>query len=48
MIDIYDRLFSVQQALELEGSDRPLEVVIGMGVARWRQRRSGSDRVTKK
>lgn len=26
-IDIYDRLFSLQQALKLEGSDRPLEVV---------------------
>jgi len=35
-IDIYDRLFSVQQALKLEGSDRPLEVVMGMGVARWK------------
>jgi very-short-patch-repair endonuclease len=35
-IDIYDRLFSLQQALKLEGSDRPLEVVWGMGVARWK------------
>jgi hypothetical protein len=35
-IDIYDRLFSLQQALKLEGSDRPLEVVLGMGVARWK------------
>lgn len=35
-IDIYDRLFSLQQALKLEGSDRPLEVVMGMGVARWK------------
>lgn len=34
-IDIYERLFSLQQALKLEGSDRPLEVVWGMGVARW-------------
>jgi len=34
-IDIYDRLFSLQQALKLEGSDKPLEVVWGMGVARW-------------
>lgn len=35
-IDIYDRLFSLQQALKLEGSDRPLEVVWGMGIARWK------------
>lgn len=35
-IDIYDRLFSLQQALKLEGSDRPLEVAWGMGVARWK------------
>jgi very-short-patch-repair endonuclease/transcription elongation GreA/GreB family factor len=36
-IDIYDRLFSLQQALKLEGSDRPLEVVWGIGVARWQR-----------
>jgi hypothetical protein len=35
-IGIYDRLFSLQQALKLEGSDRPLEVVWGIGVARWK------------
>lgn len=35
-INIYDRLFSLQQALKLEGSDKPMEVVWGMGVARWR------------
>lgn len=35
-VDIYDRLFSLQQALKLEGSDKPLEVVWGMGVARWK------------
>ncbi len=35
-IYIYDRLFSLQQALKLEGSDKPLEVVWGMGVARWK------------
>jgi hypothetical protein len=35
-IDIYDQLFSLQQALKLEGSDKPLEVVWGMGVARWK------------
>ncbi|MGH7077268.1 MAG: AAA domain-containing protein, partial [Acetobacteraceae bacterium] len=35
-IEIYDRLFSVQEALKLEGADRPLEIVWGMGVARWR------------
>src|ERR1019366_6806852 len=28
--------FSLQQALKLEGADRPLEVVWGMGVARWK------------
>jgi len=31
-IYIYDRLFSLQQALKLEGSDKPLEVVWGMGI----------------
>ena len=35
-IDIYDRLFSLQQALKLEGSDKPLEIVWGIGVARWK------------
>lgn len=35
-IAIYDRLFGVQQAIKLEGSDKPLEVVLGMGVARWK------------
>jgi hypothetical protein len=35
-IDIYDRLFSLQQALKLEGSDKPLEIVWGVGVARWK------------
>jgi hypothetical protein len=35
-INIYDRLFSLQQALKLEGSDKPLEVVWGLGVARWK------------
>ena len=35
-IAIYDRVFSLQQALKHEGSDRPLEVVWGMGVARWK------------
>ncbi|MES2255140.1 MAG: AAA domain-containing protein [Pseudomonadota bacterium] len=35
-IDIYERVFSLQQALKLEGSERPLEVVWGMGVARWK------------
>ena len=35
-IDIYDRLFSLQQALKLGGADRPLEVVWGTGVARWK------------
>ena len=32
-IAIYDRLFSLQQALRLEGAEKPLEVVWGMGVA---------------
>ncbi|MGE0278105.1 MAG: AAA domain-containing protein [Nitrospiraceae bacterium] len=35
-INIYDRLFSVQQAVKLEGSDKPLEIVWGMGMARWK------------
>lgn len=35
-IAIYDRLFSVQQSVKLEGADRPLEIVWGMGVARWK------------
>ncbi len=35
-IDIYDRLFSVQQAVKLEGADRPVEIVWGIGVARWK------------
>jgi very-short-patch-repair endonuclease len=35
-IEIYDRLFSLQQTLKLEGSEKPLEVVCGMGIARWK------------
>jgi very-short-patch-repair endonuclease len=35
-IDIYDRLFSLQQAMKIGGSDKPLEIVWGMGVARWK------------
>ncbi len=35
-INLYDRLFSVQQAIKIEGSDKPLEVVWGIGVARWK------------
>ena len=35
-IDIYDRLFSLQQAMKIGGLDKPLEVVWGLGVARWK------------
>jgi hypothetical protein len=35
-IAIYDRLFNLQQSLRLEGAEKPLEVVWGMGIARWR------------
>jgi very-short-patch-repair endonuclease len=35
-IAIYDRLFSLQQALRFDGSEKPLEVVWGMGIGRWK------------
>ncbi|MGH8564934.1 MAG: AAA domain-containing protein [Gammaproteobacteria bacterium] len=35
-IAIYDAFFSVQQAIDAESGDQPLEVVWGVGVARWR------------
>ncbi|MPZ36181.1 MAG: AAA family ATPase [Rhodospirillales bacterium] len=35
-IAIYDGLFSLQQALRFEGAEKPLEVVWGMGVGRWK------------
>ncbi len=35
-ISIYDRLFSLQQALRFDGSEKPLEVVWGMGIGRWK------------
>lgn len=35
-IRIYESLFSLQQAVETQGVERPLEVVWGVGVARWK------------
>ena len=35
-IDIYDKLFSLQRSIESEGSEFPLEAVIGIGLARVR------------
>lgn len=43
-IGIYDRLFSLRQALELEGAESPQELVWGIGVARWRTGRGVIDR----
>jgi hypothetical protein len=43
-IAIYDQLFSLRQALELEGADNPQELVWGIGVARWRTARGVIDR----
>jgi very-short-patch-repair endonuclease/transcription elongation GreA/GreB family factor len=37
-IAIYDGFFSLYQSLQAEGVERPLEVVWGVGVARWRMR----------
>ncbi len=37
-IAIYDKLFSVYQSLQAEGVERPLEIVWGVGIARWRVR----------
>lgn len=37
-IAIYDKFFSLYQSLQAEGVERPLEVVWGIGVARWKVR----------
>jgi very-short-patch-repair endonuclease len=33
---VYKRLFSIQQAMESEGADTPLELVWGVGIALWK------------
>ena len=43
-IAIYDELFGLRQALELEGADNPQELVWGMGLARWKPARGVIDR----
>jgi len=35
-IAIYDKFFSLCQSLQVEGVERPLEIVWGTGVARWK------------
>lgn len=35
-ISIYDAFFSAQQSILMEGADQPLEIVWGIGMARWR------------
>ena len=35
-IAIYDSFFSTAQTLQSEGTDQPLEIVWGVGIARWR------------
>jgi Cdc6-like AAA superfamily ATPase len=34
-IKIYDALFSLQQLIETQGEDQPLELIWGLGVSRW-------------
>lgn len=34
-IKIYDALFSLQQTIEAQGEDQPIELVWGIGVSRW-------------
>jgi hypothetical protein len=34
-IRIYEAFFSLQQAIESQGAERPLELVWGVGIARW-------------
>lgn len=40
-IAVYNKLFSVQQAMALEGAETPLEMVIGIGMAHWSPTGSG-------
>ena len=42
-IRIYEAFFSLQQAIETQGIERPLEVVWGVGVARWKHPRQEID-----
>jgi hypothetical protein len=42
-IRIYEAFFSLQQAIETQGVERPLEVVWGVGVARWTHPRQELD-----
>jgi very-short-patch-repair endonuclease len=37
-IAIYDRFFSLYQSLQAEGAERPVEIVWGIGIARWKLR----------
>ncbi len=36
-IKIYETLFNLQQSIQTQGQEKPLELVWGMGVARWRK-----------
>lgn len=42
-IAIYDKFFSLYQSLQAEGVERPLEIVWGLGVARWKLRTQAID-----
>ncbi len=42
-IAIYDKFFSLYQSLQAEGVERPLEIVWGIGVARWKVRNQEID-----
>jgi len=35
-IHIYEEFFSLQQAIEVQGLERPLEIVWGVGLSRWK------------
>jgi very-short-patch-repair endonuclease len=41
-IQLYNKLFAIQQQLESEGADAALELVWGMGVATWKQATSAA------
>jgi very-short-patch-repair endonuclease len=38
-MEVYNRLFSIQQTMETEGIDTPLELVWGVGIALWKHDR---------
>jgi len=42
-IDIYDALFGLQQVIETQGEDQPLELIWGLGVSRWLYEGHGID-----